>query len=315
MTLGLSLFSGVFSACTLLYPSQFYSILVASILLALGALPGYHTSAPMPSVALWRLAATALGVGVEVLVAATVFPVTARATYSALMAESLQGLGDLLQVATGRLVSGRAPSRGRGSGACGGKGSSSTGGVHGGESGAKGSLPGEDVEAGAPRGRPGGLGGGARRQTEDVVRPAPVWTAPTGGCGLRVTSHAQPAKEVRLQSASVPSTVVGPMQSCAQGWDPARQLSVRTVRVSIPDNAPDPSSPQQPAPLSPNAPATTVVMDFGRGNRVRMLGSAYLDLMRRALPVSTSLQAIAKMAQALQYEFYPFNKVKRWVWS
>ncbi|KAL6769892.1 hypothetical protein ACKKBG_A32770 [Auxenochlorella protothecoides x Auxenochlorella symbiontica] len=311
MTLGLSLFSGVFSACTLLYPSQFYSILVASILLALGALPGYHTSAPMPSVALWRLAATALGVGVEVLVAATVFPVTARATYRGLMAESLQGLGDLLQVATGRLVSGRAPSRGRGSGACGGKGSSSTEGVRGGESGAKGGLPGEDVEAGAPRGKPGGLGGGARCQTEDVVRPARVWMAPTGGCGLRVTSDAEPGKEVRLQSALVPSTVFGPMQSCAQGWDPARHLSVRTVRVSIPDDAPDPGSPQQPVPLSPSAPATTVVMDFGQGNRVRMLGSAYLDLMRRALPVSTSLEAIAKMAQALQYEFYPFSKVKR----
>ncbi len=54
------------------------AFIIGVIMLCVVALPGYSTNSPMPIMALWRIATTAIGVAVEVIVATLVFPVTAR---------------------------------------------------------------------------------------------------------------------------------------------------------------------------------------------------------------------------------------------
>ena len=54
------------------------AFIIATVILALTALPGFQESSPAPLVALWRVVATALGVGVEVLAVSLVMPVTAK---------------------------------------------------------------------------------------------------------------------------------------------------------------------------------------------------------------------------------------------
>lgn len=78
MTASLSLLSGAGAAAAVRFAHYSYAFIIAVIILCLVALPGYATDSPMPIMALWRLASTAIGIAVEVLAASLVFPVTAR---------------------------------------------------------------------------------------------------------------------------------------------------------------------------------------------------------------------------------------------
>lgn len=59
------------------------------------ALPGYADDHPMPVLAMWRLACTAIGIAVELAVALLVFPVTARDAAHATAAGALRGMADV----------------------------------------------------------------------------------------------------------------------------------------------------------------------------------------------------------------------------
>lgn len=54
------------------------AFIIANLMAALVALSGYQSDSPLPALALWRVACTAIGVAVEAAVAALVLPVTAR---------------------------------------------------------------------------------------------------------------------------------------------------------------------------------------------------------------------------------------------
>ncbi|KFM23698.1 hypothetical protein F751_0912 [Auxenochlorella protothecoides] len=104
MSLSLAVISGIVAGCALRFPRFFYGFLITDIILAVVALPGYHTPTPMPEVALWRLVTTVLGVAVNMLCATALFPVTGRSTYSALMVATLEGLGGVLDHACHSLL-------------------------------------------------------------------------------------------------------------------------------------------------------------------------------------------------------------------
>ena len=63
------------------------------------ALPGYAHEEPMPVLALWRLACTAIGLVIELLAALIVFPVTARSAAHAVAAGALRGMADVADIA------------------------------------------------------------------------------------------------------------------------------------------------------------------------------------------------------------------------
>jgi hypothetical protein len=63
------------------------------------ALPGYAYDHPMPILALWRIACTAVGIAVELLVAICVFPVTARSAAHGAGAAALRGMADVAEKA------------------------------------------------------------------------------------------------------------------------------------------------------------------------------------------------------------------------
>ena len=78
--------------------------MIAAVITAIVALPNYHEDEPLPKTAIWRLAATAVAVGVDMLAAACLLPVTARDIFRALMAQTLEGTAWLMRAATGSLV-------------------------------------------------------------------------------------------------------------------------------------------------------------------------------------------------------------------
>ena len=78
--------------------------MIAAVITAIVALPNYHEDEPLPKTAVWRLAATAVAVGVDVLAAACLLPVTARDIFRALMVQTLEGTAWLMRAATGSLV-------------------------------------------------------------------------------------------------------------------------------------------------------------------------------------------------------------------
>lgn len=72
------------------------------------ALPGYAHTSPMPVLALWRLACTAIGLAIELAAALVVFPVTAREAAHATVAGALRSAADVADAAFRSVL----PSRG-----------------------------------------------------------------------------------------------------------------------------------------------------------------------------------------------------------
>lgn len=76
-----------------------YFWVVSCLIMYTVALPGYAHDHPMPLLALWRLACTAIGLAIEFVCAVVVFPVTARAAAHAVTAGALRGMADVADVA------------------------------------------------------------------------------------------------------------------------------------------------------------------------------------------------------------------------
>ena len=72
------------------------------------ALPGYAHTHPMPVLALWRLACTAIGLAIELAAALLVFPVTAREAAHATVAGALRAAAEVADAAFHTVL----PSRG-----------------------------------------------------------------------------------------------------------------------------------------------------------------------------------------------------------
>ncbi|KAK2080116.1 hypothetical protein QBZ16_002512 [Prototheca wickerhamii] len=96
MTASLMLFSGGISAGSVKYPKFFYGFLIADMIVVTTALPGYHETEPMPRVALWRMVTTFIGVAVNIILACTLFPVSAKSMYEARMVQALEGLAEMV---------------------------------------------------------------------------------------------------------------------------------------------------------------------------------------------------------------------------
>ena len=76
-----------------------YFWIVSCLLMYTVALPGYAHDSPMPVLALWRLANTAIGIALELAIALLVFPVTARSVAHATAAAALRGMADVTGLA------------------------------------------------------------------------------------------------------------------------------------------------------------------------------------------------------------------------
>ncbi|KAL4458781.1 hypothetical protein ABPG75_013646 [Micractinium tetrahymenae] len=89
-----------------------YFWIVSCLIMFTVALPGYAKDSPMPILALWRLACTAIGIAVELLAALLVFPVTARSAAHAVTAGALRGMAEVAGLAFHSVLPGKAGAAG-----------------------------------------------------------------------------------------------------------------------------------------------------------------------------------------------------------
>ncbi|KAL6769893.1 hypothetical protein ACKKBG_A32775 [Auxenochlorella protothecoides x Auxenochlorella symbiontica] len=316
MSLSLAVISGIVAGCALRFPRFFYGFLITDIILAVVALPGYHTPTPMPEVALWRLVTTVLGVAVNMLCATALFPVTGRSTYSALMVATLEGLGGVLDHACHSLLprQHRRPPRRR-------------------------SRPAATPDA--ARGRAGGRlartainGGGEEeallpqegRAGQAHSLPAPT-QAPDGMAGVGGETPVRPAAEPSAAQqhqtegsgvGEAPHQWAGPGDSrpgdARPGDARAACIVLEAAAPANPDReyeAADGDAVLQPVDRMLSHPGSRYMELSPAGESFKMLGGDYMDSVPLGKTVGQNIGAMAALDQALHYEYYPFSKVKR----
>ncbi|KAL4435890.1 hypothetical protein ABPG77_000652 [Micractinium sp. CCAP 211/92] len=116
MTAALTVLSMPLAAGTAYYgPRNAYFWIVSCLIMFTVALPGYAYNSPMPILALWRLACTAIGIAIELLTALLVFPVTARSAAYGAAAGALRGMAQVAEVAFHSVLPSKAVAAGGGS--------------------------------------------------------------------------------------------------------------------------------------------------------------------------------------------------------
>ncbi|KAL6770813.1 hypothetical protein ACKKBF_B32780 [Auxenochlorella protothecoides x Auxenochlorella symbiontica] len=334
MTISLPLVTGVLGGCAIRFSSYFYCFLIAAIITALVALPNYHVDETYPQAAIWRLASTAVGVVVNVILVAVCFPISARSVHQTLMLSALEGLADVMDRACHCLVPRehrRKAGRGAVRRATDSLGRARSGGVRaasrllraaealvaGGREGGEGQVV--DVEPGAE----------AREGSAEKAPDEPSGdraSAQPGAAGLadRVAGsepRAGPGATADLSATDSPA----PEPSPSPPEGPSPQHARPCTRV---DTAPGVGTERGGRPSllitysPPPAHARGVLMAQGPGLESiylqvgeagvrKVVGAAYLAVLPQLKAIAMLIGAMGALEPALHYEYYPFSKVKR----
>ncbi|PSC68341.1 Photosystem I reaction center subunit chloroplastic [Micractinium conductrix] len=330
MTVALSLLAGALAAAGVAYARFSYAFIIATVILALTALPGFQESSPAPLVALWRVVATALGVGVEVLAVSLVMPVTAKQLFRAAMVSTLDQMAGVARAAFAGYLPQLEPPAGS-SAAQRSRRQLASAQQHKGQEQQQEQQQEQREQEQQPAPLPRQRANGSVPPPSPFVQPTSVQPA---SFEQQVQQHGHIAIEMtaghstQLRALRTRSPLDGPSlrQRTGSGGRPG-PLQLPPVGLSDSDTAQPRDSIGSGQAVTPTAPGSAVYSPrsprsddssvsrlsvyasyASRAHTFRVIGSLYARLLPDAMSTSAGIVQMLQLNMALKYEIYPFAR-------
>lgn len=263
--------------------------MIAAVITAIVALPNYHEDEVLPKTALWRLAATSVAVGVDILLAACLFPVTGRDVFKALMAKTLGGVGWLMHAAAGSLVPRKHRHRGR-----------------------SGFYPSGDSAAMAVLGEGRASDPNHSRRSLQAAGGAP-----------RGDTLAPEQEDLHRMSVALFRNASMLVEAQRSDDDTGSNLGRRSDGSLVAEKQPGAielarTVSTEISTISPNRGASTILphatsiyVEVPDSGAFKLVGKTYMAIQPELKAQGLRIMAMRALEQPLRYEYYPLSKVKR----